>query len=55
MLVNVAFHIVEAFLEGYLIAGLLFPLAHFQTAAVLKLDGFAIGSEIAMTNMVRAT
>jgi hypothetical protein len=54
-LIDIAFNIVEALLERDLIAGLFFALSHFEAAAVFKLDGFPIGSEIAMTNMMRTT
>ena len=54
-LVNVAFNVVETLLKGHFVAGLFLALAHFEAAAVLKLNGFLVSSKIAVAYVMWAT
>jgi hypothetical protein len=54
-LVDVTLDIIKTLLKGYFIAGFFFPLAHFETASILKFNGLTISGKVSMTNVMGAT
>lgn len=54
-LVNVAFHVIKAFLKRHLIARFFLALAHFKAAAIFELNRLLVSGKIAVSYVMWAT